>query len=76
MDDIALNDRFERLEALVKAEAAETRAYIDLQAGETRRHFDVVAKGLTQEIRVIAEGHLAARLPLDTRPDAHSSILI
>jgi len=41
-----LDDRFARLEALMRAESA-----------ETRRHVDVVADGLRLEIRVIAEGH-------------------
>jgi len=45
-----LDDRFARLEALMRAESA-----------ETRRHFDVAAEGLRLEIRVIAEGHEVLR---------------
>jgi uncharacterized protein (DUF3084 family) len=45
-----LDDRFARLEALMRTESA-----------ETRRHMDVVAEGLQLQIQVIAEGHDALR---------------
>ncbi len=41
-----VDQRFERLEAQIRAQSAETREYADLAAHETRRHFDVVAQDL------------------------------
>ena len=45
-----LDDRFARLEALMRSESA-----------ETRRHMDVVAEGLQFQVQVVAEGHDALR---------------
>jgi chromosome segregation ATPase len=50
------DERFDRLEALIRSEAAETREYVDLRFGEARRHFDVLADDLREKIGYLAEG--------------------
>ena len=70
MTEAQMHDRFDRLEALMKAESVETRAYVDLQwtglrdyvgleAKKTREHSDAVAERLETRITLIAEGHAA-----------------
>ena len=51
-----VGQRFEKLEAQIHAESAETREYVDLAAHETRRHFDVVAEGMEERFKSLADG--------------------
>ena len=56
-----VDQRFERLEAQIYAESAETREYVDLAEHETRRHFDVVAEGMEERFKSLALGISANR---------------
>ena len=56
-----VDQRFERLEAQIRAESAETREYVDLAAHETRRHFDVVAESMEERFKSLADGISANR---------------
>ncbi len=56
-----VDDRFEWLEAQIRAESAETREYVDLKAHETRRHFDVVAEHIEELLKPLADGISANR---------------
>ena len=52
---------FERLEARMRAESAETRECVDLSACETRRHFDVIAERIEEQLKPLANGVSANR---------------
>ncbi len=56
-----VDQRFERLQAQIHAESAETREYVALAAHETRRHFNVVAEGMEERFRSWADGVSANR---------------
>ena len=59
-----VDQRFERLQAQIHAESAETREYVDLAAHETRRHFDVVPEGMEERCKSWADGVSANREPI------------
>ena len=56
-----VGQHFEKLQAQIHAESAETREYVDLAAHETRRHFDVVAEGMEERFKSLADGVSANR---------------
>lgn len=60
-----VDQRFERLEAQIRAESAETREDVDLKAQETRRHVDIVAERVESRPKPLADGIEANRESLE-----------